>query len=59
MKETLANPPTFPEGSALANGWKDGKGRFLIDGFPRKQDQADMFDQSVSERERRLHRSVD
>ena len=29
-------------------GWKDGKGRFLIDGFPRKMDQAVKFDEDVS-----------
>ncbi|KAF9005984.1 UMP-CMP kinase [Cyathus striatus] len=29
------------------DGWKDGKGRFLIDGFPRKMDQALKFDQAV------------
>lgn len=28
-------------------GWQDGRGRFLIDGFPRKMDQADMFDDAV------------
>ena len=28
-------------------GWKDGKGRFLIDGFPRKMDQAVKFDEDV------------
>jgi UMP-CMP kinase len=48
MHETLANPPTFPEGDKKADGWKDGKGRFLIDGFPRKMDQAEMFDKAVS-----------
>lgn len=29
-------------------GWQDGKGRFLIDGFPRKMDQAMKFDEDVS-----------
>lgn len=29
-------------------GWKDGKGRFLVDGFPRKMDQALKFDEDVS-----------
>ncbi|KAI0049676.1 UMP-CMP kinase [Auriscalpium vulgare] len=29
------------------DGWKDGKGRFLIDGFPRKMDQAEKFEQDV------------
>ncbi|KZV61872.1 UMP-CMP kinase [Peniophora sp. CONT] len=28
-------------------GWENGKGRFLIDGFPRKMDQAEKFEQSV------------
>jgi len=28
-------------------GWADGKGRFLIDGFPRKMDQALKFDEEV------------
>lgn len=27
--------------------WSDGKGRFLIDGFPRKMDQAKKFDETV------------
>ncbi|KAI0340151.1 UMP-CMP kinase [Trametopsis cervina] len=30
-------------------GWKDGKGRFLVDGFPRKMDQAVKFDEDVCE----------
>lgn len=29
------------------SGWIDGKGRFLIDGFPRKMDQALEFDKAV------------
>jgi len=28
-------------------GWADGRGRFLIDGFPRKMDQAIKFDETV------------
>ncbi|KAI0371835.1 UMP-CMP kinase [Pilatotrama ljubarskyi] len=28
-------------------GWEDGRGRFLIDGFPRKMDQAVKFDEDV------------
>ena len=28
-------------------GWEDGKGRFLIDGFPRKMDQAVKFEEEV------------
>ncbi|KAJ6547282.1 UMP-CMP kinase [Mycena capillaripes] len=29
------------------DGWVDGRGRFLIDGFPRKMDQAIKFDEDV------------
>ncbi|KAK7447056.1 bifunctional uridylate/adenylate kinase [Stygiomarasmius scandens] len=29
------------------DGWADGRGRFLIDGFPRKMDQAEMFEVEV------------
>lgn len=29
-------------------GWEGGRGRFLIDGFPRKMDQALKFDETVS-----------
>lgn len=29
------------------DGWTNGKGRFLIDGFPRKMDQAVKFDEEV------------
>ncbi|KAJ8515534.1 hypothetical protein ONZ45_g7075 [Pleurotus djamor] len=29
------------------DGWADGRGRFLIDGFPRKMDQAVKFDEEV------------
>ncbi|KZS99313.1 UMP-CMP kinase [Sistotremastrum niveocremeum HHB9708] len=28
-------------------GWENGSGRFLIDGFPRKMDQADKFEETV------------
>ncbi|KAG8998708.1 UMP-CMP kinase [Tulasnella sp. JGI-2019a] len=28
-------------------GWEDGRGRFLVDGFPRKMDQAVKFDEDV------------
>ncbi|THG96826.1 hypothetical protein EW026_g5072 [Hermanssonia centrifuga] len=28
-------------------GWEDGKGRFLVDGFPRKMDQAIKFDEEI------------
>jgi UMP-CMP kinase len=33
--------------SKSGEGWQDGKGRFLIDGFPRKMDQALMFEEEV------------
>jgi UMP-CMP kinase len=29
------------------DGWTNGRGRFLIDGFPRKMDQALKFDETV------------
>jgi len=41
MRAALEDP------SHTGDGWKDGKGRFLIDGFPRKMDQADAFDDDV------------
>ncbi|WVF65483.1 hypothetical protein IAT40_000211 [Kwoniella sp. CBS 6097] len=44
MSATLASPPTSASSSS---GWENGKGRFLIDGFPRKMDQALKFDESV------------
>lgn len=30
-----------------AEGWSNGKGRFLVDGFPRKMDQAEKFEEDV------------
>ena len=33
--------------SGSGSGWVDGKGRFLIDGFPRKMDQATSFEEDV------------
>ncbi|KAF8479047.1 UMP-CMP kinase [Russula ochroleuca] len=33
--------------SKSGSGWEDGKGRFLIDGFPRKMDQALKFEEDV------------
>ena len=33
--------------SGSGPGWVDGKGRFLIDGFPRKMDQAISFEEDV------------
>jgi len=35
------------ESNCNRNAWSDGKGRFLIDGFPRKMDQALKFDKEV------------
>ncbi|KAL9714903.1 bifunctional uridylate/adenylate kinase [Leucoagaricus gongylophorus] len=29
------------------DGWSNGRGRFLIDGFPRKMDQAELFDDTI------------
>ncbi|EAU88288.2 UMP-CMP kinase [Coprinopsis cinerea okayama7 len=40
MKAALENPPQ-------GDGWSEGRGRFLIDGFPRKMDQALKFDETV------------
>jgi UMP-CMP kinase len=37
---------TLEEGRS-GEGWADGKGRFLVDGFPRKMDQALKFDEDV------------
>lgn len=47
MHDTLKSPPSFPAESPLAQEWQGGKGRFLIDGFPRKMDQAIKFDETV------------
>jgi len=30
------------------HGWGNGRGRFLVDGFPRQMDQAHIFDEQVS-----------
>ncbi|KAI0272135.1 adenylate kinase-domain-containing protein [Russula aff. rugulosa BPL654] len=35
--------------SKSGSGWENGKGRFLIDGFPRKMDQALKFEEDVCE----------
>lgn len=40
--------------SGLDAGWVDGKGRFLIDGFPRKMDQALSFEEDVRSQSLRL-----
>lgn len=42
MKDALKEK----EGKGI-EGWTDGHGRFLIDGFPRKMDQAVKFDETV------------
>lgn len=47
MADAMANPPKLTD-PKLEAGWENGKGRFLIDGFPRKMDQALMFDKVVS-----------
>jgi hypothetical protein len=47
MREALASPPLQPADSPLAAAWQNGNGRFLIDGFPRKMDQAIKFDETV------------
>ena len=48
MRDTLKSPPTFSSDSSLGGNWQGGRGRFLIDGFPRKMDQAIKFDESAS-----------
>jgi UMP-CMP kinase len=35
------------EGDGGNEGWKDGKGLFLVDGFPREMDQAERFEKEV------------
>jgi len=42
MKDALAKKTS-------GEGWENGRGRFLIDGFPRKMDQALEFDKTVCE----------
>ena len=42
MKEAL-------KGGRTSEGWSDGNGRFLIDGFPRKMDLALKFEEVVRE----------
>ncbi|EKM55826.1 uncharacterized protein PHACADRAFT_256723 [Phanerochaete carnosa HHB-10118-sp] len=42
MREALQT-----RGDSGAEGWTDGRGRFLIDGFPRKMDQALKFEEDV------------
>ena len=38
-----------------SEGWEDGRGRFLIDGFPRKMDQALKFEEVVCGRISCIH----
>lgn len=38
---------TALQNTKTGEGWGNGRGRFLIDGFPRKMDQALMFDNEV------------
>ena len=45
----LENAMTKEMNKRTGDGWTDGKGRFLIDGFPRKMDQALGFDETVRE----------
>ncbi|PWN51605.1 putative URA6-uridine-monophosphate kinase [Violaceomyces palustris] len=51
MRETLNAQQGGEGGQVVAEEhrakWSDGKGRFLIDGFPRKMDQALKFDETV------------
>jgi len=42
IKDALEKPHTADE-----VGWEGGRGRFLVDGFPRKMDQAVKFDEDV------------
>ena len=48
MREALNPPPYYPANPVLNAAWENGRGRFLIDGFPRQMDQAVKFDESVS-----------
>lgn len=52
MKEAVSSGGKTLAGHDVAaehkDKWTDGKGRFLIDGFPRKMDQALGFDETVS-----------
>lgn len=51
-----SNGVQYSVGEKHESKWKDGKGRFLVDGFPRKMDQAVKFDESVSLQERERER---
>jgi len=43
-----SNGVEYSVGEKHKDKWQDGKGRFLIDGFPREMNQAVKFDESVS-----------
>ncbi|KAF8876033.1 adenylate kinase-domain-containing protein [Gymnopilus junonius] len=43
----LENAMTAAIKEKTGDGWAEGKGRFLIDGFPRKMDQALKFEETV------------
>lgn len=43
----IAMDAAMSEGKS-GEGWRNGRGRFLIDGFPRKMDQAVKFDETAS-----------
>jgi len=43
----IENAMTKELNKRTGDGWTDGKGRFLVDGFPRKMDQALGFDETV------------
>ena len=51
MRDAMNNPPA-------KEGWEDGKGRYLIDGFPRKMDQALKFDEAVCGFPRQIMRTL-
>lgn len=52
MREALAAQGKTAAGHAVPDEhkgkWTEGRGRFLVDGFPRKMDQAIKFDEMVS-----------
>ncbi|KAI0062208.1 UMP-CMP kinase [Artomyces pyxidatus] len=43
----LSNAMSDALSKKTGTGWEDGRGRFLIDGFPRKMDQAEKFEEEV------------
>jgi len=44
----IAMTKALQEKAGENDGWNNGHGRFLIDGFPRNMDQAELFDDTVS-----------